>query len=76
MADITLTFADANIGEIRRAYCAAYGWRSQELDGARPAFMRKKIREHIRATVQGVREAEAVPPPVVVNDIVGADSGA
>ena len=75
MADITITFADANIGEIRRAYCAAYGWRSQELDGARSAFMRKKMREHIKATVQGVREAEAVPTPVVVDDIVGADVG-
>ena len=73
MADITITFADANIGEIRRAYCAAYGWRSQELDGARPAFMRKKVREHIKATVQGVREAETVPPPVVVEDVVGID---
>ena len=73
MADITLTFADDKIGEIRRAYCAAHGWRSQELDGPRPAFMRKKVREHIKATVQGVREAEAVPPPVVVEDIVGID---
>ena len=71
MANITLTFDDANIGEIRRAYCTAYGWRSQELDGTRPAFMRKKIREHIKATVQGVREAEVVPPPAVVDDIVG-----
>ena len=73
MADITLTFGDDKIGEIRRAYCAAYGWRSQELDGARSAFMRKKVREHIKATVQGVREAEAVPPPAVVEDIVGID---
>ena len=73
MADITLTFADNKIAEIRRAYCAAYGWRSQELDGPRPAFMRKKVREHIKATVQGVREAEAVPPPAVVEDIVGID---
>lgn len=76
MADITLTFADTNIGEIRRAYCAAYGWRSIELDGVRPAFMRRKLREHINAIVRGVREAEAVPPPVVVGDIVGADTGA
>ena len=73
MADITFTFADDKIAEIRRAYCAAYGWRSQELDGPRPAFMRKKVREHIKATVQGVREAEAVPPPAVVEDIVGID---
>ena len=73
MADITLTFADNKIAEIRRAYCAAYGWRSQELDGPRPAFMRAKLREHIKATVQGVREAEAVPPPVVVEDIIGID---
>lgn len=73
MADITLTFDDDKIGEIMRAYCAAYGWRSQELDGARPAFMHKKVREHIKATVQGVREAEAVPPPAVVEDIVGID---
>lgn len=73
MADIILMFADANIAEIRRAYCAAYGWRSQELDGARPAFMRRKLREHINAIVRGVREAEAVPPPVVVDDIVGID---
>ena len=70
MADITLTFSDANMGEIRRAYCAAYGWRSIELDGARPAFMRAKLREHIRSIVRGVRESEAVPPPVVVDDIV------
>ena len=75
MADIALTFADANIGEIRRAYCAAYGWRSQEEDGPRPEFMLEKLREHIRATVLGVREAEAVPAPVVVDDIVGADAG-
>ena len=72
MADIVLTFADANIGEIHRAFCAAYGWRSQELDGPRPAFMRAKLREHIKAIVQGVREAEAARPPVVADDIVGA----
>ena len=76
MADLTLTFADANVGEIRRAYCAAYGWRSQEEDGPRPEFMLEKLREHIRATVLGVREAEAAPAPVVVDDIVGADTGA
>ena len=76
MADITLTFADDKIAEIRRAYCAAYGWRSQELDGPRPAFMRAKLREHIRAIVRGMREAEAIPPRVVVDDIVGADTGA
>ena len=76
MADITLTFADDKIGEIRRAYCAAHGWRSQELDGPRQAFMRAKLREHIRAIVRGMREAEAVPAPVVVDDIVGADTGA
>ena len=73
MADITLTFADDKIGEIRRAYCAAYGWRSQELDGPRPAFMRAKLREHIKQTVQGVREAEAVPAPPVVADVVGVE---
>ena len=72
MADIVLQFADANIGEIRRAFCAAYGWRSPEVDGPRPAFMRAKLREHIKAIVQGVREAEAVLPPVVADDIVGA----
>ena len=73
MADITLTFADANIGEIRRAYCAAYGWRSQELDGPRPAFMRAKLREHVRSIVRGMQEAEAIPAPVVVEDIVGVE---
>ena len=73
MADITLTFGDDKIGEIRRAYCAAYGWRSQELDGPRPAFMRAKLREHVRSIVRGMQEAEAVPPPAGVEDIVGID---
>ena len=71
MADITLTFKDENIGEIRRAFCAAYGWRSQEEDGNRAAFMRKKLREHIQNTVNGVRQAEAAATPPVIVDIVG-----
>ena len=73
MADVILTFSDANITEIRRAYCAAYGWRSQELDGTRPAFMRQKLREHVRNIVQGVREAEAIQAPPAVQDLVGQE---
>lgn len=78
MADITLTFADDKIGEIRRVFCAAYGWRSQEEHGTRAAFMRRKLREHIRQIVKGFRDAEAMAAYLaaapVVDDIVGEDT--
>lgn len=70
MADITLTFADEKIGEIRRAYAAATGWRDQELDGPRPAYVKRMIRKHIRDTVRQFRAAEAAAA-LVVDDAVG-----
>ena len=77
MADITISIADANIGEVRRAYTTAMGWRSEELDGARNAYMRRCIRRHIRDVAQGAREAAARDAALAsrapVEDLVGEE---